>query len=238
MIVMSKNPVITSKTNLTKCCKYSWMSYFNPSIKKYDFVSSKRSISFLKGDTVSSQAIYIKENNVSYFAFRGSSDLMNMKDALTIIPTKTDIGYIHSGFYNQYLSLKDQVHEILKTDDSHEIYFVGHSMGGCVALITATFMKEAVHDKKVNCYTYGSPCTGDKVFIDKANSSIDDLLSIELKTDIVPYLPLIPFFKKPDNTLILNKDMSLSTVNILGEHSCREYYEKISKAIKKMNILS
>lgn len=241
IIIMSSNKLLRNfnksnlsitKKNLTKCCKYSWMSYFHPNIEKYEYVKSKKEIYFLKGDKTASQALYVKEGNATFIAFRGSSDILTFKDALSLYPIKTDVGYIHSGFYNQYLSLKDKILTILEKDDSSEIFFVGHSMGGSVAIISATFLKEFIKNKKIKCYTYGSPCTGDKEFIDNAQSSIDELLSIELKTDIVPYLPMIPFFKKPSNTLILDKDISLNAVNILSEHSCKEYYEKLSRTIK------
>lgn len=236
---VNKEKLIVAKKNLTKCCKYSWMSYFHPNIKKYEYVKSKKELYFLKGDNTASQALYVKEENCTIIAFRGSYDILTFKDAFSLYPIKTDMGYIHSGFYNQYLSLKDKILDILENDDSSEIFFVGHSMGGSVAIISATFFKDCMNkcknkmkNKKIKCYTYGSPCTGDKEFMDNAQSSIDELLSIELKTDIVPYLPLIPFFKKPNNTLILDKDISLNVINILSEHSCKEYYEKLSKSIK------
>lgn len=225
-----KHPFMNFK-QVSNSCKYSWMSYYS-----IQHINKKhKNIKLLEGNkTVNTNSIclYVKESqSESYIAFRGSSSLYDFKDVLTILPQRETKGIVHKGFHNKYLNIQNTLDNVLFDDTSKHLIFTGHSMGGCVALVSALktreFLKLKNIDKQIYCYMFGSPCVGDKDFLNYAEEHLDGLLGIDLNTDIVPYIPLNPFFRKPDNLIILKESEKQNMFQVLKNHSCLSYYKAL-----------
>jgi hypothetical protein len=211
---------------ISKCCKYSWMSY-NPINNQHRFKG--KTIVTLEGKH-SSRALYLKEGKETFIAFRGTNNKNNMKACMNSNSITTEYGKIHSGFYSQYISLMHDIQGLLNDDDSHDIYFTGHSMGGSIALISSIANLESLRKmkKKVYCYTFGAPCTTDQNFMDYAGENLDCILSIELPNDIIPYVPLNSELVNPSNLVLLPRKGNVHFLDVVKNHSCKAYYKGLS----------
>lgn len=226
--------------NISKCCKYSWMSYYpikpinnKSSIVKLNRKSGSEKFMNERGGTEGTKILYVKEEGSTYIAFRGTKNRNDMRDAVNILPTETEHGSVHSGFYRKYLDVQNELNNLLIEEDSDNIYFTGHSMGGCLALISSVNSFSILPNKNLYCYMFGSPIIGNKMFIDNAEAVLKSLVSIELESDIVPLIPLNPSFKRPSNVLIMPDNNNI--INIMKNHSCMAYYKSLLR--KEVNLM-
>jgi len=107
---------------------------------------------------------YYKKNNTEfytisneydiYFCFRGTSDI---KDAFDVMQTwaerDTEIGKVHSGFYENAMDVMPIVKTILK-NNKKRVFFVGHSLGGAIAKIIGMKNPDI---KNLTVITFGEP---------------------------------------------------------------------------------
>lgn len=209
--------------NIAKCCKYSWMSYYPVKKNKHNIIS-------LEGPN-SSKALYCKEDNETYISFRGTYNKANMKSCMNAKPISTIYGKVHEGFLTHYMSLRDNIIDLLENDDSKDIFFTGHSMGGAVAIISSIDNLDILKNrgKNIYCCTFGTPCTSDNKFMTYARENLDKILNIELPHDVVPYLSVNPLFTNPSNLVILpGKEKRVGdVVDIFKNHSCKAYYRGV-----------
>jgi len=123
-------------------------------------------------------------------AFRGSE--MKIEDWLTngdAVPSaKVKDGKIHTGFYNDFLGVKDQIIHTLSAlkaelGEDVPIFFTGHSLGGAVALVAA---RELTPDGYGACYTYGGPRVGDYEYFECMKTPVYRIVN---SSDLVPRVP-------------------------------------------------
>ena len=213
--------------NLAKCCKYSWMSYYP--VKNHQ--KNKHIIS-LEGSN-SSKALYCKEENETYISFRGTYNKANMKSCMNGKPVSTMYGNVHAGFLNHYISIVDDIDSLLEKEDSQDIFFTGHSMGGSIAILSAMDNLDMLKKKgkRVHCRTFGTPCTSDNEFMMYARENLDSILNIELPNDVVPYLSVNPIFVNPSNLVILpsgeKEIVNINMMDLFKNHSCQKYYKGV-----------
>ena len=210
------------KSNLLTGCHLSWMSYY-PVYKPTNNKIHKVIPLHIDGDAY---GMYIKKRSCSYVAFRGSKNMNELMKAITAFPMKIKEGSVHSGFWDRYMQIKEQVHNIICNDVAQDMFFVGHSMGGCLALFTAYDVSNYNKDSNLHCYMYGSPVTADNKYLNHVESNLEQLLSLEIKNDLIPKLPLNPQFSKPK---VLELENHIQTHNFLECHSCASYYRSIKK---------
>lgn len=224
--------------NIAKSCKYSWISYYTPKhLEKLQRYMCTTPIYLHHMDGMSNpthrydaQALFVEEQNDIYIAFRGSNNINDFKDVFTVLPRKETRGNVHSGFFNQYTSIQNEIDDLLGNPlrNGKEIYFVGHSLGGAAAMAAAVKTKENLPSTRVHCYTFGSPSTGDRDYIEHASSTLDNLVSVELTTDIVPNIPLNPLFTKPPRLIRLDSIDLKNPFDVLRNHSCLSYYRVLA----------
>lgn len=210
--------------NITKCCKYSWMSYY-PVQKRI-----RNQIVSIEGKN-NSRVLYCKEDNSTYVSFRGTYNKENLRSCMNAEPITTVYGKVHKGFFTIYMSLRNEICSLLEKDDSQNILFTGHSMGGAVAIISSIDNLESLkkRGKNIYCCTFGTPCTSDKDFMTYARENLDNILNIELPYDVVPYLTANPVFTNPSNLVILpgSEKKNSNMMDIFKNHSCKEYYRGV-----------
>ncbi|EJS4016943.1 lipase [Vibrio parahaemolyticus] len=102
--------------------------------------------------------------------------------------------YVHQGFYRYTMTLWNGNEELsLETDiykhhQNKKFYVCGHSLGGASATIASALLKENKYSSKIRLYTYGSPRTGTRSFVERYQSIVhyrhvnDD--------DLVPQVPM------------------------------------------------
>jgi predicted lipase len=130
--------------------------------------------------------------------FRGTvvQELQNWIDDLNFahaIPYPLIPGaFVHSGFYNSWISVRDQVvagiKQVYDVITPSQYYFTGHSLGAAISVLAA-FEIGSIVDVPVICYNYGDPRVGDQTFAKYFNQHIDTTWRITNQRDIVPHLP-------------------------------------------------
>ena len=97
---------------------------------------------------------------------------------------------IHQGFYNIYLSIREQLLEEIKKFEAlgaERLVITGQSMGGAITTIAAFDL--AKNKPKPIVYTFASPRVGNIKFADRYNSFDINTQRVFNTSDIVPDLP-------------------------------------------------
>ena len=103
------------------------------------------------------------DNRKLYVVFRGTlpSSFKNWLLDIDVKTTKFHGYYVYEGFLKAWLALKDKVLErINQSKDYDTISFVGHSLGGAMAVLAAFDFIEEKRDKIDHITTFGQPCVG------------------------------------------------------------------------------
>ncbi len=163
-------------------------------------------------------------NDVVYIIFKGSE---NLYDFLTNIDMKqVSIPWldnrkikVHQGYLKQFQNMKEHISQFLKNHISKikKVFFIGHSRGGSISHIAAlyynNFLQQQNKSIQINCVSFGSPCTGNKAFVDYYCQQKELALNtcrIYHYEDIVAYLPLSPsYYHINSNTLCIHLDGNL-----------------------------
>lgn len=170
-----------------------------------DRVKNYKPLHQLVNDSIDTHG-YVALNDVDQqiiISFRGTEDLRNWITDLNAF-SKADMVlpfcegqtkvFLHSGFFNAYMSVRDQMLQILSELDiikpNYQVYVIGHSLGAAVATIAAldlTCGAQPYHGKPV-VYNYGSPRVGDASFATLAAQNVPMYRSTHWQ-DIVPHVP-------------------------------------------------
>lgn len=130
------------------------------------------------------------ETKMAVLAFRGTE--LSLKDIKTDISARLtevvhddEIVLMHSGYWIQFSSLRDQIEMAIQSADikDKQLYITGHSLGGALAVTATKFLAS---DSTGACYTYGSPPVGTKDFETDIKTPIYRIVN---HVDIVPRLP-------------------------------------------------
>ncbi|WP_299594499.1 lipase family protein [uncultured Microbulbifer sp.] len=113
------------------------------------------------------------------------------------------------------------------------VHCVGHSLGGALATLTAEWLNKSqhVHHTNVKLYTFGSPRVGGHSFVKLVTDEMDegkDIYRVYHKTDVVPMVPLWPFYHLPEKRqgYCLKSPGSMPS----GEfHKMKNYIASVSK---------
>ena len=105
---------------------------------------------------------------------------------------------VHSGFHETWKSFEKGLTAFLRGQHPARIHCVGHSLGGALAALTADWATSA-GVAPVSLYTFGAPRTGDAVFAGALAKRVgeDNIFRVYHPADIVPMIPMLPFFHSP-----------------------------------------
>ncbi|MCK7598882.1 lipase family protein [Microbulbifer sp. CAU 1566] len=150
--------------------------------------------------------------------------------------------FVHTGFnacFHTILpELKNQLNVIKQRFQAanktvRTIHCVGHSLGGALATLTAEWLNKSkhLHYTDVKLYTFGSPRVGGIRFVKLVTEEMDkgkDIYRVYHKTDVVPMVPLWPFYHLPESKAgyCLKSPGSMPS----GEfHKMKNYIASVSK---------
>ena len=116
----------------------------------------------------SSQACVIAHDDYIAAVFRGTDEIADWLDNLNVVPISGPFGKVHKGFHNALMdvwpSMRRTIRAIRSKDDRRRpLWLAGHSLGGALATIAASFLVED-DEPFFGVYTFGSPRCGDKEF--------------------------------------------------------------------------
>lgn len=127
----------------------------------------------------------------------GQDWLSNLNAALAIGPGGLPV---HAGFCRVFNSMKDDIDAALRGRNPTSIHVVGHSLGGAIANLFA--MRFALQKRANVClYTFGAPRPGTSPFVARMQSEVPfgNIKRVYAMSDVVPMVPIWPFFHAPEN---------------------------------------
>ncbi len=116
-------------------------------------------------------------------------------DISASIPNVNDFGYITAGFRGIYVSLRQQMIEVLNSinvSSISQVYVTGHSLGGALATLAIPDIlanTKFTESDKITLYTFASPRCGDSTFAEKFKEKSLKHWRIANTEDFVTTLP-------------------------------------------------
>jgi hypothetical protein len=155
---------------------------------------------------------YHESNRTIYVVFRGTDNIKGWIDDLTFIKVPypgIPGAQVHSGIYNAYLKVQDQVRSLYfralsQCSLCNKVIITGHSLGAGLALFAAMDMR-LYANRTMYLYNYGSPRIGNRAFSDFAGSVLS-IWRVTRDRDPVPHLPLKIMGYNHESTEIFNRN--------------------------------
>lgn len=148
-------------------------------------------VPFSQGGTAGAVLI---EGKHAIIAFRGT-ELSDIQDLITDLKTypvanKKGPGQVHAGTQEALLGVWPQIIQILNEREVQSVELLGHSLGGMIATLAATWLYIDCENVAITgVTTFGSPPIGDKVFANALRNKLGGkLCDIINSVDIVPRL--------------------------------------------------
>ncbi len=114
-------------------------------------------------------------------------------DAIKINAPYSLPGQVHRGFNNSAQSILPRLADTLRKYEVNrkKLWITGHSLGGALAQLTATYLKKQYQFNAHCIYTYASPHVGDANFVSEIDRMFPEttIQRFEFMTDPAPYLP-------------------------------------------------
>ncbi|WP_221792960.1 lipase family protein [Oceanobacter mangrovi] len=165
--------------------------------------------------------------------FRGTSNITSgIGDWLTNLNIGCSISstghYVHAGFNSMFNSMVGQLESFVRSQKGIDtVHCIGHSLGGALATLAADWFKSNTQIKPI-LYTFGAPRVGHYEFATAHTVSMlpENINRVVHGTDVVPMIPLFPFFHAPTSGL----PCYIATGNQIGGewHGMRHYVTTVS----------
>ncbi len=130
-------------------------------------------VHFLHHKKTETQAFITHNDKVVLISVRGSQEFADfLRDAdARQVPHVDGQGKIHRGFHAAFLVARTFVERYMDAfyRKGQTILVCGHSLGGAIALLLAEWLQREYSDD-IQLYTYGSPRTGNRTFVEAAQS--------------------------------------------------------------------
>jgi triacylglycerol lipase len=181
-----------------------WLAEISRLIYQHDFHNKHNlnlgcfeyeTIGFIDNKNTSTHVALLKVNGIDnkghttpclVVAFRGTDHIDDWNNNVHAYQTPFgELGNVHDGFKNAYLSIKKELHGYL---NNHLLptFITGHSLGAALATLTTA---EIVNNPNFDsCYTFGSPRTGDPAFVNALKDK--RIYRVINNCDVVTTVPL------------------------------------------------
>lgn len=101
-------------------------------------------------------------------------------------------GYVHQGFKDHSDNLIDDILMLIRANDDYNVIFIGHSLGGAMALRLAAIAANETAACISHVVTYGAPAIGDRTWVKYVTHTIgaDRIHRVVNCGDVVPRMKL------------------------------------------------
>jgi triacylglycerol lipase len=137
---------------------------------------------------------------------------------------------VHAGFLRSYKSVRDYIHNIIKSHPYNKITIFGHSLGGAVSTLCAVDVQYNFPEKEIECYSWGSPRVGNSAFVKSYNSRVPNTYRCVNSEDLVAKLPpFFFFFKHVDKLVFVGKKKWYRCLGCVNDHQWWSYQSEMDK---------
>lgn len=144
-------------------------------------------------------------SNDLFIIFRGSTTANHNADWVSNARLGVDFSHsglpVHTGFNQIFTSMLPRIKECIAavSDNVRIVHCVGHSLGGAVATLAASWIKREHPSWYVNLYTFGAPRPAYTLFASKLTDKLgaENIHRVYHQTDPVPMIPMYPFVHAP-----------------------------------------
>ncbi len=112
----------------------------------------------------STQCLVAQDKQLVLLAFRGTESVADALKDGNVLPTQTEAGAVHTGFFNGVESIEPGIKSQIGQLGARTLVLTGHSLGGALAVIAAGKWRDEMPIQWLA--TYGQPAVGDHAFRD------------------------------------------------------------------------
>ncbi|ORX67845.1 alpha/beta-hydrolase [Linderina pennispora] len=203
------NVAVTSSSNLVKYANYAAAAYNNHKVNTWNCkVACKQKAT--AGTKVAGYWDYPSVGNKGYIAvnsktkeiivaYRGTKTALgwvtNVQATKDNWPSGVKGSEVHSGFLKAYKKsqkfVRKSIDKLAKKYPTYKVVFVGHSLGGALASLTAADVAKSTPEltERMHLYTYGQPRVGTQEFASWMNKRGFPIYRVTYKQDAVPHSP-------------------------------------------------
>ena len=141
------------------------------------------------------------ETNIIIITFKGTDSITYCYYDLQFCKRNIDFSNIeiHDGFFNQLMSIYDDIieslDELFKINPLYNIYITGHSGGAGQSTILSYLLGKKYNNKIIKLITFGSPRVGNKEWKEAFNNTKNILYyRITNEGDIITSIPYINYY--------------------------------------------
>jgi len=140
--------------------------------------------------TADTRVILSRLSSCYVISFAGT-DPLSLANWLTDLNAFRSADHLHQGFSDAAAVVRDDLFAALeKVPSELPIYFTGHSLGGALAVITASSLQAAYPTRRLEAFTFGQPRTGANSFVVQYNQTLGpSTYRFVHGDDIVPTVP-------------------------------------------------
>lgn len=167
---------------------------------------------------VQAHLLLAEEDRELVVAFRGTMNVRDLLDVFDLRPSSTRVeargervADVHRGFRNQFRAIEPLLTRDLgcarRTETGGRpvsVRFVGHSMGGALAMLAAAHYSSRFPAWEMRSETFGCPPFADHRFA-SVMRDLDHVVVVH-EDDVVPLIPMHPSYVHMPNTFTLAAD--------------------------------
>lgn len=191
--------------------------YKHPGESEYEFCTRLRrafsahrtTVACINEDGLEGLVLLNRDTLHATVVFRGTEESMDVFSDIRTLPSQNlnGVGYVHRGVQQSLQGGWAAVVGTLQEMQPISVSFCGHSLGGMLAVLAATWCQKSLPDLIVTqVTTFGSPPVGSSAFATAAGRALNDKITHVVNCcDVVPRLftPYLLGFRQPGKVAYL-----------------------------------
>ena len=143
------------------------------------------------GNIFSNTISIIKDEDIIYVVITGTNDIRDWFKNFYFLKKSLGGGIrVHRGFHRGFKQIKNQIKRTLRDNKPKEVVFIGHSLGGALAQLSAYYFSQWY---SVSVYSFASPRIGNKAFRDDMNDKVAFNTRVVIDSDFIVSVPKINY---------------------------------------------
>lgn len=177
-------------------------------------------------------------------AFRGTHSVASLMRVAgsSIVPSRTvsireDAFHVNTGMMDMFESVEAQLARAVQEYD--DLVFCGHSLGGCLAILAASYYASTLTGLRARCHTFGTPKFGDEAMYAWRDKRCYQTADVVAAGDPFPHLWLTGDRKQLLCPELRESDLLVATSD--KDHPLRAHsltnYAVIARFLERMSCL-